>query len=97
MIKNQDIGKQRQEVLGSIPAPLGFFPPCEPYLFKINAQRFLFTPIPCTNTSLLLDGWPGIIIITFIYMDTQDHAIYCVWIHFIPTSLYLRRGEKHLV
>ena len=29
----------------------------------------------------------------FFYMATQDHAIYHVWIHFIPTSLYLR-GEK---
>ena len=27
----------------------------------------------------------------FFYMDTQDHAIYHVWIHFIPTTLYLRR------
>ena len=26
-------------------------------------------------------------------MDTQDHAIFRVWIHFIPTSLYLWRGK----
>ena len=26
-------------------------------------------------------------------MDTQDHAIYHVWVHFIPTSFY-QRGEK---
>ena len=26
-------------------------------------------------------------------MDTQDHAIYHVWIHFIPTSLYPRREK----
>ena len=26
-------------------------------------------------------------------MDTQDQAIYCVWIHFIPTSLYSRREQ----
>ena len=32
-------------------------------------------------------------IIIFIYMDTQDHAIYHVWIHFIPTSLYPRRRK----
>ena len=27
-------------------------------------------------------------------MDTRDHAIYRVWIHCSPTSLYLRREEK---
>ena len=27
----------------------------------------------------------------------QDHAIYCVWIYFVPTSLYSRREKKHLV
>ena len=26
-------------------------------------------------------------------MDTQDHAIYHVWIHFFPTSLYPRREK----
>ena len=26
-------------------------------------------------------------------MDTQDNAIYCVWIHFIPISLYPRREK----
>ena len=26
-------------------------------------------------------------------MDTQDHAIYHVWIHFIPTTLYPRREK----
>ena len=26
-------------------------------------------------------------------MDPQDHAIYSVWIHFIPTSLYPRREK----
>ena len=40
-------------------------------------------------------AWLGIII--FVYMDIQDHTICCVWIHFIPTSLNLRREEKHLV
>ena len=35
--------------------------------------------------------------IFFIYMDTQDHTIYCVWINFIAISLYPRREEKHLV
>ena len=29
----------------------------------------------------------------YIYMDTQDHAIYRVWIQFIPTSLYPRREK----
>ena len=29
----------------------------------------------------------------FFYMDMQDHAIYHVWIHFIPTSLYPRREK----
>ena len=38
-------------------------------------------------------AWLGIF---FIYMDTQDQAIYRVWIHFIPTSFYPRREEKHL-
>ena len=38
-------------------------------------------------------AWIGIIIILF-YMDTQDHAIYHVWIHFIPTSLYPRRRKN---
>ena len=43
-------------------------------------------------------AWLGIvIIIIFIYMDTQDHAIYPVWIHFIPTSLFLRREKPILV
>ena len=32
-------------------------------------------------------------IIFIFYMDTQDHAIYHVWIHFIPTSLYPRREK----
>ena len=36
-------------------------------------------------------AWLGIVII--IYMDTQDHATYRVWIHFIPTSLYPRREK----
>ena len=27
-------------------------------------------------------------------MDTQGHAIYHVWIHFIPTSLYPRRNKN---
>ena len=38
-------------------------------------------------------AWLGII---FIYMDMQDHSIYHVRIHFIPTSLYPRREEKQL-
>ena len=37
-------------------------------------------------------AWLGIIIL--IYMDTHNNAIYRVWIHFIPTSLYLRRSEN---
>ena len=27
-------------------------------------------------------------------MDTQEHTICCVWVRFIPTSLYQRREEK---
>ena len=27
-------------------------------------------------------------------MDTQDHAIYHVWIYFIPVSLYPRRRKN---
>ena len=30
----------------------------------------------------------------FIYMDMCIHAINCVWIHFMPTSLYPTREEK---
>ena len=51
---------------------------------------FFITPIPCTHTSSPLDGMAKNNFI--FYMDMQDHAIYHVWIHFIPTSLY--RGEK---
>ena len=36
--------------------------------------------------------WLGIIL-HCIYMDMQDHSIYRVWIHFIPTSLYPRREK----
>ena len=51
---------------------------------------FFFTPIPRTFTSSPLDGMAKN---QFFYMDTQDHAIYHVWIHFIPTSLYPRREK----
>ena len=57
-------------------------------------QKFFFgffTPIPCT--SLPLDGMAKNYLI--FYMDTQEHAIYHVWFHFIPTSLYPRR-EKNI-
>ena len=36
-------------------------------------------------------AWLGIIF--FIYMDTQDHAIYHIWIRFIFPSSYAQ-GEK---
>ena len=29
----------------------------------------------------------------YFYLDTQDHAIYRVWIHFVPTPLYPRRRK----
>ena len=57
-------------------------------------MTIFFTPIPCIYTSLPLDGLArNCMIIVFIYIDTQDHAIYRVWIHFIPTSLYPRREK----
>ena len=48
-----------------------------------------FTPIPCTHNSLPLDGRNYYY---FIYMDTQDHAIYRVWIHFF--LLPYTQGER---
>ena len=64
-------------------------------LIQISGCFYLFfTPTPCTYTSSWLDAWLGISII-FIYMEMQDHVIYRDWIHFIPTSLYPRREEKH--
>ena len=44
-----------------------------------------FTPIPCTFTSLPLDGMARNDYF-FNYLDTQEHTIYLVWIHFFPTS-----------
>ena len=52
------------------------------------------TPIPCTHTSLPLDGMARNAL--FISMDMQDHAIYQVWSHFYPTSLYLMRRRKSI-
>ena len=57
-------------------------------------MEVFFTPIPCTYTSSLLDGMAKNYFI--FYMDTQDHAVYHVWIHFIPTSLYPRREKTIL-
>ena len=54
-------------------------------------EYFFFTPIPCTYTSLPLDGMARNYF--FIYMDMQDHTINRLWIHFVPTSLYLRRRK----
>ena len=54
-------------------------------LFEHIPQIF-FTPIPRSYTSGPLDG------VARIFMDTQDHAIYHVWIHLFPTSY--ARGEK---
>ena len=59
----------------------------------ITAYDLFFTPIPCTYTSFPLDGMARNYIIILIYMDTQDYTIHCDWIHFIPTSLYLRREK----
>ena len=60
---------------------------------KLILLLFFFTPIPCTYTSSLLDGMARNCYYYFIYMDSQDHAIYHVWIHFIPTALYPRREK----
>ena len=54
--------------------------------------KVFFTPIPCAYTSSPQDGMAKNF---FYYMDTQDYAIYHIWIHFIPTSLYPGR-EKAL-
>ena len=42
--------------------------------------------------------WHGqeLFLLISIYMDAQDHAIYHVWIHFVPSSLYPRREENIL-
>ena len=56
-------------------------------------KDIFFTPIPCTYSSSLLDGMARNCYYYFIYMDSQDHAIDHVWIHFIPTSLYPRREK----
>ena len=65
---------------------------CGRVVLGTGFQRFFFSPIPCTHTSLPLDGMARNCYY-FIYMDTQDHAIYHVWIHFIPTCLYPRREK----
>ena len=57
---------------------------------QITKDDFL-APIPCTHTSLPLDGMAKND--PFISMDMQDHAIYGVWIHFsLPPYT---RGEKN--
>ena len=53
-----------------------------------------FCPIPCTYTSLLLGGVARNF---FNYMDMQDHAIFHVWIHFIPTSLQVAISRAHVI
>ena len=57
----------------------------------VGLLKDFFTPIICTYTSLLLDGMAKNYVI--FYMDTQDHAINHVWIHFILTSLCPRREK----
>ena len=64
--------------------------PPDHHLGPIIRQHF-FTPIPCTYISSPLDGMAKNYFI--FYRDTQDHAIYHVWIHFIPTTLYPRREK----
>ena len=62
--------------------------------FSSISFHIFFTPIPCTDTSSPLDGMArNYILLFFIYMDTQDHTLYRVWIHFIPTSLYPMREK----
>ena len=45
-----------------------------------------FTPIPCSYTSLPLDGAARNLFFLFVHTDTQDHTIYHVWVHlfFLP-------------
>ena len=54
-----------------------------------------FTHIPCTYTSSPLDGMAKYYYYYYyFYMDTQNHANYHVWIHFIPSSLSPRREKN---
>ena len=48
-----------------------------------------FYPIPCFYTSLLHDGMATKYHF-LIYMDRQEQANCSVWIHFYPTTVYLR-------
>ena len=64
------------------------------WMVEVGCSVF-FTPIHCTYTNSQLDGMARNYLLFFIYMDTQDHAIYRVWIHVNPTSVYPRR-EKTL-
>ena len=52
-----------------------------------------FTPIPHSYTSLPLDGVARNVFLLFIDMDTQNYAIYSVWIHYFPFLLFPRREK----
>ena len=56
-------------------------------------QIVFFTPKPCSYTSSPIDGVAIGMNFFCIYVDTQDHTIYHVWIHF---SYFLcpKRDEK---
>ena len=61
--------------------------------FDRETAKKNLTPIPYTYTSSPLDGMARSYIIIFSFRDTLDYAIYRVWIHFIPTSLFPRREK----
>ena len=68
-------------------------PICQAHPYPDPGQIFL-TPIPSTYTSSPLDGMAKNFFI--FYMDTQDHAIYHVWIHF-SYLLIPEERKNHLV
>ena len=55
-------------------------------------QRSFFTPIPCTYTSSPLDGIARNYCYFYLHGYTRS-CNFCVWIHFVPTSLYPRRWK----
>ena len=56
-----------------------------------DGEDFFLLPYLALTLVCRSMAWLGMI--TFIYMDTQDHTLYSVWIHFVPTSLYPRREK----
>ena len=62
------------------------------FIFNWQLDLFLLPYLALTLVCHKM-AWLGNIIFICIYMDTQDHAIYCVWIHFILTFLYQEREK----